>query len=129
MANRIINNTGTVSISTANTNLNGTGVITTLFTANGTYGSMLNTIRVNSITAIQSGMLRFFMKSSLAGSWTLLKEIPIPETPLANPPYPAYASTIEVNLEMANGYIIGVASQTNDTFLINAFGYDITGFI
>lgn len=130
MAYQIANNSSTTTINTANTALDGSGSITPLFMASGLNGSMLQTIRIESNMAIQAGMIRIFLKSNVPlAPWTLLKEVVVPETPLNDPPYPTYNVTLQINLEMASGWSIGVSTQINDTFLINAFGYDITGFI
>ena len=119
-----------LQISTANTNLDGTGSITELFIANGTYGSVLSSVRVQSLTALASdGMVRIFIKNGAAGTWRLLKEVPTPITSLLDPPYPTFATTLEANLSLMNDDRIGVSTNNANTFNISAFGYDITGFI
>lgn len=112
-----------------NTSIDGSGTITLAMTANGTYGSVLNFIKINSSGTTQLGMIRIFMRMSSGGSWSLIREIPVPPTTLNDPPYPVFARTIPMGLPLMNGVEIGIATDKNDSFMITCYGYDITGFI
>ena len=130
MAFQITNNSNTITVNTGNPNLDGTGTITSLFIANGPYGSVLNLIRINTYTAVSVGMIRIFLKKPVAmAPWTLFKEVMIPESPNNNPPYPVYNASIELNLPLMQNYEVGISTQNNENFILTGFGYDITGFI
>ena len=130
MAFQISNFSRSIAISTANANLDGTGTITSLLTVGGTYGSVLNTIRINSYSAVPVGMIRIFVKSNVAmAPWTLFKEVMVPETPNNDPPYPVFALSVDMNLSLENAWQVGVSTETATNFIITGFGYDITGFI
>lgn len=130
MGFQIANNTSLATIDTANTNLDGSGSITEIFIAGGTYGSVINTIRIQSRTALTNpGMVRIFMKSGSAGVYKLLKEVAIPITSLLDPPYPAFGATVNMNLSLENDFRIGVSTHLANTFDISVFGIDITGFV
>lgn len=129
MGFQIENNANTVTINTANGALDGSGTIAQSFIANGTYGSVLQTIRIQSTGSTSAGgMVRFFRKP-VSGSFELIKEVPIPETVANDPPYPVFATTLDVNLKLKQNDEIGVSTENADTFKVSAFGYDITGFI
>lgn len=129
MGNQIANNSQVVTINTANSNLDGTGTIGNLFAAGGTYGSLLQTIRIQSTGSTSVGMIRLFIKPA-GGSFNLIKEVKVPETTLNDPPYPAFGvSLININLSLENGDTIGVSTENAETFVVSAFGYDITGFV
>jgi hypothetical protein len=128
MAFTINPKSNSVSISIANTNLDGTGTITTLFTAvNAPEGSVLNAVRIQATGDVPLGMIRLFIRPN-AGSWTLVKEIPVPAT-TRSAQYTAYAETIAPECFLASQYEIGVSTETATTYKVTAFGYDITGFI
>lgn len=129
MAFQIANNTSFIDISTANTNLDGTGTITEFFQASGTYGSVISSVRIQSAGAVTQGMVRIFIKNGVAGTWKLLKEVQIGQVPNNDPPYPVFGITLQTNLSLKNDYRLGASTQNAEHFIVTGFGYDITGFI
>lgn len=132
MAYQTQNKNSCVILDTANPNLDGTGSIVTLYSSPGSpaYGSVVETVRIQSLNAVQMGMVRFFIKSSEEGAqWKLLKELPIPEMPDSQVPYPLYNGSLDLNLTLQNGWMLGVSSENNTYFNVFAFGLDIIGFI
>jgi len=129
MAFQIANVNTVVTINTGNSNLDGTRAISLAFTASGTFGSVLSSMRINTQGAVQVGMVRIFFRPNNASNWHLFKEVMIPESPLNDPPYPVFACSVELNLSLGLNNQIGVSTQTNNIFNIQSIGYDITGFI
>lgn len=66
--------TGVVQISTANTNLDGTGTLGTLFQA-GPNGARLDCINIKATITTTAGMIRLFLTKG--GSTRLWKEVPV----------------------------------------------------
>src|SRR4051812_43108462 len=64
-----------VSISTANTNLDGTGTITTLMTG-GSSGTLIKRIIIKAQGNTTQGMIRLFYNA--IGTYWLMQEIPVP---------------------------------------------------
>ncbi|MFN8331326.1 MAG: hypothetical protein U0T81_08930 [Saprospiraceae bacterium] len=56
-------NTGFVTISTANSNLDGTGTTTLLLTA-GNDGTLIKSLIIKAQTSTSQGMIRFFIKNA-----------------------------------------------------------------
>lgn len=129
MAFQIENVTTVTTISTANTNLDGSGLISPMFSAAGTYGSVLGSVRIQSTGAVSSGMIRLFLQAPGGGAWSLIKEIPVSVSPGSSPPFSVFATTLFANISLANGWTVGASTQIANGFLITALGYDITGFI
>jgi len=88
----------TVTISTANTALDGSGTLGTVMTA-GASGSRVDIIRLNAIATTTAGMIRLFIGTAL------VKEIPvIAITPSAT--QPAWSADVEFE----NGLILEAAA-------------------
>ncbi|MBK9108643.1 MAG: hypothetical protein IPM92_09850 [Saprospiraceae bacterium] len=74
---KYIANTGFVTISTANSNLDGTGTTTLLLTA-GNNGTLLKTLIIKAQTNTTQGMVRFFLKNASNNNYNIILEVPIP---------------------------------------------------
>lgn len=117
-----------VTISTANTALDGTGSIGTAFTAqNDLKGSILNSMIIQATGDVPVGMIRIFHKPS-GGSFVLLQEIPVPDITRTGQ-YPAFHREISLKKFLAQNDVIGVSTETATSFVVTSFGNDITGFI
>lgn len=116
-------NTGMVTISTANSNLDGTGTLGTVLTAasNGTLVKSITIKAVGSTTAL--GMVRLFIYD---GSNTRLfaeVDIPIVTQSASDECFERY---MELDLDLKAGYLIKASTQIGDTFNIIAEGLDWT---
>ncbi|MFZ2205555.1 MAG: hypothetical protein WAV23_03110 [Minisyncoccia bacterium] len=112
-------NTGMVAISTANSNLDGTGTLGTVLTAasNGTKVKSVKIKAVGNTTA--QGMVRLFVTGG--GNTRLIAEIKIPiiTYSAADKCFERY---IPLNLDLQSGYILKASTQIGDTFNIFAEG-------
>jgi hypothetical protein len=108
----------------------GTGTIANLITANGTYGTLIQSISIEAIqtTKVTSGMIRLFVQPNGGASWFLIKEIPVQET-YHTGQYPAFSRLLYLNLTLPNSASLGVSTENADSFVVVANCFDITGFI
>jgi hypothetical protein len=101
-----------VTISTANTNRDGTGTLVTLMTA-GTNGSRVDRVRIAATGTTTAGMIRFFVGSSL------INEVPVvATTPSATIPAWATDVVFENGLVLEAGATLKVATHNAETFKV-----------
>lgn len=105
----------TVSISTANTNRDGTtGTYGTLMTA-GASGSRIDRIRVNAIATTTAGMVRLFVSGSL------VYELPVTAiTPSATQPAWAADIVFDGGLILAASAVVTANTNNAETFKLTA---------
>lgn len=118
-------NTGMVEISTANTNLDGTGTLGTVLTAasNGTKVKSVTIKAVGDTTAV--GMVRFYINGG--GSTRLIGEVEIPVVDQSTSDA-GFEHCMELDLDLQSGYILKASTQIGDKFNIIAEGLDWTYF-
>jgi len=119
-----IANTGMVQISTANSNLDGSGTLGTVITANGSKnGILIKTVTVKSIQTTTQGMVRLFIYD---GSNTrLIKEIEIPAV-VKSFSDPAFQTTVLLNFQLKAGYSLKASTEKGEIFNIIAEAQDWT---
>lgn len=118
---------GIAAISTANTNLNGTGTIGTVFTA-GANGSRIDAIDIKATGTTTAGMIRLFVHNGTTAF--LLTELPV----TANTPsgtVPAWETQLNTNtmtellpIVLPTGYSLRASTQNAETFNVVAVGGD-----
>ncbi|MBS1780029.1 MAG: hypothetical protein JST70_11930 [Bacteroidetes bacterium] len=112
-------NTGLVTISSPNPNLNGTGVMGTVLTA-GLSGTNIDQITIKSQGNTSEGMIRLFIDN--AGSNTLLyKEIYVPAS-IQTAVEKSFEFTLKEQITLNPGYTLKASTQNADTFNISANG-------
>lgn len=100
----------TVTISAANTNLDGTGTLGTVMTA-GASGSRIDTIRLNAITATTAGMIRLFVGTAM------IKEIPVLAiTPSATQPAWSTEVTFDSGLILEAAVALKASTEKAESF-------------
>lgn len=115
-------NTGMVAISTANTNLDGTGTLGTVLTG-ASNGTLIKSIIIKSTTNTTAGMVRLFVTGG--GNTRLLMEIPVPAINKAAI-NATFETKIDLNFTLQSGYIIKASTQNAETFNIIAEGLNWT---
>lgn len=121
-------NTGMVNISTANSNLNGTGTMGTVLTAgttaNGYQGCRINSITVKAMQNTTKGMVRIFIQDTI-GTKKLLTEISVPYVTYSSKEK-SFEETIFFNdaLNIAPGYSILASTENAESFFITADAND-----
>lgn len=120
--------TGMATISTANTNINGSGAMQLVLTGslNGTHISILKVVATQATTA---GMVRFFIQNPGGGTTTLYLEVPIPPAPatstavVGSPVMSKFEASFDCDLDLPNGYKLYASTQNAETFNVFALGY------
>ncbi len=116
----MVANTGAVTISTANPNLDGTGAVANLITgaANGT---IINTVIIKAIQTTSQGVIRFFLNNS-ASPQLLLEGIVPACTPTAVEP--SFETRISLCVNLASGTKLQVSTERAESFNVIAEGLD-----
>jgi hypothetical protein len=118
-------NTGMTVISTANSNLDGTGTIGTVITAgasgSGYKGLRIECINIKAIQRTTTGMVRLYVYDGT--NTRLLKEIFIPAFPQTGPEQTFQATALE-GFQLQAGYSIKASTQNGESFAIIAEGND-----
>ncbi len=122
---QILANYGRATIDTANSNLNGTGAVETIFTAGaavGYNGSSIRSITIKSITNVTSGMVRIFLRDVGLKKY-LLTEVYV-DTDTKSALDEAFERTIlfEDDFDLQAGYSIIASTEVAETFLIQVEG-------
>jgi len=121
---------GVATISTANTNRDGTGTIGTVFTA-GASGSLIDAVEVKATGTTTAGMVRLFLHDGTSAH--LICEIPVlAVTPSAT--VPAWSAivnsqgmnngTIQLPLRIPTGWSLRASTHNAETFKVVGFGGD-----
>lgn len=118
---------GLGQVSVANTARNGTGTLTTVFTA-GANGSRIDAIGLKAIAATTAGMIRLFIHDGVTAR--LLTEVPVTAaTPSAT--VPAWEVQLNTNtmtqvlpITLPTGYSLRASTEKDETFNLLATGGD-----
>lgn len=113
-------NTGIVTISTANSNLDGTGTLGTVLTA-ASNGTLVKRIWIKAQTSTTSGMIRFFVTGS--GATYLIAEVEVPAVTKSSTD-PSFEMVLPINYALDSGYVLKAATANAETFNIIAEGLD-----
>lgn len=123
---------GTVTISTANANRDGTGTIGTLISA-GASGSEVYYIRAKARGATTAGMLRFFLHDGTVYRG-LLAELPVEAVPAPSATVMTWEGTLPLTLmaqgrpgiplALPSGWSIRVSTHNGESFDVTAVGAD-----
>lgn len=113
-------NTGTVVISTANSNLDGTGTLGLVLSA-ASNGTLIKTITVKSQVSTTQGMVRLFIYDGT--NTRLIQEIEVPAN-TKSATNPAFEYTWNCDIKLKSGYRIYASTQNAETFNVIAEGLD-----
>lgn len=113
-------NTGMVRISTANSNLDGTGTLGTVLTA-AVNGTFIKTVTIKAQTNTTQGMVRLFIYDGT--NTKLISEIEIPAVTKSTT-VPSFEKQITVNITLKSGYILKASTEKPETFIVIAEGQD-----
>ncbi len=113
-------NTGMVTISTANPNLNGTGTLGTVITA-ASNGTLIKTVTVKAITNTTQGMVRLFIFDGLKTK--LIEEIEIPAV-TKSATDPAFETTVHLYFRLKSGWLLKASTEKAESFNVIAEAQD-----
>lgn len=115
--------TGLGVISTANTNLNGSGSITSIYQATaGTNGSLIKAITIKALQSTTEGMVRLFLSPD-GITWSLMKEVYIPQS-AGSSFEPTFKQVLNEDYNLKSGYFLGASTQLGQSFAITVEGTD-----
>lgn len=118
-------NTGLVTISTANTNRDGTGTLGLALTATaGFSGTLLKTIYIKAQGSTSEGTVRLFINDG-STNYRLLSEIYIPAMTQASTSE-TFETSIDLDFKMKTGYKLYASTEVANTFNIIAEALDYT---
>lgn len=113
-------NTGMTSISTANSNLDGTGTLGTVLTASAN-GTLIKKVFIKATTNTTEGMIRFFVYN---GTTTrLIAEIQVPSVTKSSIDE-TFEYVVDMDLSLQAGDILKASTEKAETFNLIAEGLD-----
>ena len=115
-------NTGLTSISTANSNLDGSGALSTVLTA-GANGTLVKSVIIKAITNTSKGMVRLFVDDNTGGNVRLIREIPVPSITKSSVTR-TFEVKVDLNMTLQSGFLVKASTQNSDTFNLIAEGLD-----
>jgi len=113
-------NTGCVTISTANSNLDGTGTLGTVLTA-ASNGTLIKSVMIKAQGNTTQGMIRLFATGG--GATELISEIMVPAVTKSSVD-PSFQIYLPINYALKSGYILKASTQNAETFNVIAEGLD-----
>lgn len=114
-------NTGIGLLSTANSNLDGTGTIVSLLTA-GSNGTLIKEINIKAAGTTTRGMIRFFISDG-ATFTRIIDEIDIPAR-VQSSTQETFSISLETNWCLKSGYILSGSTEKAENFAVTVFGLD-----
>jgi hypothetical protein len=115
-------NTGMVTISTANANLDGTGTLGTVLTA-AVKGTLVKSITIKAQVSTTAGMIRFFIYDGT--NTRLISEVEVPAV-TKNSEDPSFEVYMETDYALQSGDVLKASTQNGEAFNIIAEGLDWT---
>lgn len=109
-------NTGMVTISTANSNLDGTGTLGTLITG-ASNGTLVKSVTFKATGNTTQGMLRLFIYDGT--NTRLVDEITVPTVTKSGQDH-SFETTIQCNYRLKSGYLLKVSTQNAESFNVIA---------
>ncbi|MBL7718855.1 MAG: hypothetical protein JNL72_08470 [Flavipsychrobacter sp.] len=113
---------GTASV--ANTNLDGSGTIVTLFTAPAAAtanGALIKSITLSALQSTHEGMVRLFISPPGSPTFSLWMEINVPETTQSGF-QPSYKQVFKEDFCLEAEYVIGASTHLAESFAITVEG-------
>jgi hypothetical protein len=111
-------------ISTANVNIDGTGTITSLFTA-GSNGTLIKKINIQAITNVTKGMIRFWIYNPFSLTYYLIDEVDVPAV-LKSATQDAFSVTYEVDYFFQSALSFCVSTQNGESFAVTIEGLEFS---
>lgn len=121
---------GAVTISTANTNRDGTGTIATVLASvaaatDTTGGTRIDFVDIKATGTTTAGMVRLYVSTDTGTTWRLIREIPVSAiTPGASTA--AFETQIALGRDLPAGVanLLGASTHAAESFVVAAWGGD-----
>lgn len=115
--------TGAGSLSTANTNLDGSGTIVTLLQASGN-GTLIQNIYIKAAQTTTRGMIRFFIADGETFT-RIIDEVDVPARVQYNT-QDTWEITLETNWYLQAGMFFGASTEKGESFKITVDALEMT---
>lgn len=106
------------TVTTANTNWDGTGTIVTLFTA-GDNGSRVDQIGWGAAGTTSAGQLKFFFREDSEDTWVFMFCIGVDAVTASTTVNPWNGGAANLNIVLAGGAEIGIATSVTNTINVH----------
>lgn len=117
-------NTGTVVISTANSNLDGTGTTGIIISGTGTNGTIVKTITIKAIGTTTRGMVRIFNENRVTGDIDCIAEVEIPAI-IPSSVDEAFYTCLEVDFHLTGSHRFRASTQNAESFIVSGEGLNL----
>lgn len=114
-------NSGTVAISTANTNLDGTGTLGTVLTA-ASNGTLIKTITIKATGTTTRGMIRLYIGDGSTFT-RIIDEVDVPAR-IQSSKQSTFCITYDVNWSLKAGYLLYASTEKAEGFVVTALAMD-----
>ncbi len=114
-------NTAIAVLSTANTNLDGTGTIVDIITGAGN-GTLVKKVTIKAQGSTTQGMVRIFLK--ISSTYYLLREIEVPAL-TQDSKHQTYIGEIPEPYYLKSTYVLTASTEKGETFIVTAEGLDM----
>lgn len=115
-------NIGQAVISTANSNINGTGTIATLITG-ASNGTLVKKITIQARGTTTKGMIRFYVYNPYNTTYYIIDETHVPAV-IQSGTQQAWSITYDVDYDIQSTLSLAVSTQNAETFVVTAEGLD-----
>ncbi len=116
-------NTTSTKLSTANTNMDGTGTTYSLITGATTYGTLIKTITIKGEQSLSRGMVRFFLKTE--STYSIVNEIEIPAIQETQD-QSTFALSLKVGFRLEASWELVATTQIGNNIIVTVEGLDIS---
>ena len=121
---------GSVTVSTANTNRDGTGTIATLLASvaaagDTTGGTRVDFVDIKATVSTTAGMIRLYVSTDTGSTWRMIREIPVTAITVAASTA-AFETQIALNRDLPAGTanLLGASTHNAEAFHVTAWGGD-----
>ncbi|MFL5752306.1 MAG: hypothetical protein ACJ76F_02780 [Bacteroidia bacterium] len=118
-------NTGSGLISTANTNLNGTGTIVNILVSTDlsvSSGTFIETVTIQAIGNTTRGMVRLFVGDGEL-ILELIAEVDIPSVTVSSVDK-AFSITLQTDFMLQSNHVLSASTEKAESFIVIAEGFD-----
>lgn len=114
--------TGIANISTANSNLDGTGTLGTVITASGgANGTLIKSVTIKALVTTTQGMIRLFIHDGTNSR--LIKEVEVPANTKSSV-QPSFRYTWDCDIKLNPGWSLRASTEKAESFNVFAEGLD-----
>jgi len=114
-------NTGMVTISTANSNLDGSGTLSSAIITGASNGTLIKTVTIKASGSTTQGMIRLFVYDGT--NTKLITEIEVPAV-VPSYEYPAFGINVPLDFSLKSGWSLKASTENAENFNVIAEAQD-----